>query len=318
MSIKLSGKKIVIFGGGGFIGSHLVKHLSRESCQINIVSRASVSPSPLFFASEPGQIKVKKIKTFDQQNIDAQIYGCDIVFNLIGILAESKKAKFNFVHQKIPEMIANSVKKNKVKSFVHVSALNVNKIRNSYYANSKYLGEKIIREIFPSAVIIRPGVVFGKGDNFTNFFSFISKFSPFLPLIGTPDIKLTEGILNIFDFTKKVKFQPLYVGDLVQFLIGTCNEKNKTYDVVGPVIKNFAEIFDVILKHQGKRRLYLPLPFFAANIVAFFLEILPSPLLTRDQIKLLHYDSVSAKGLVNLKRIVNNPASMETIVRNYL
>ena len=117
MSTKLSGKKIVIFGGGGFIGSHLVKHLCGESCQIDIVSRASVSPSPLFFASEPGQIKVKKIKTFDQQSIDAQIYGCDIVFNLIGILAESKKAKFNFVHQKIPEMIANSVKKNKVKSF---------------------------------------------------------------------------------------------------------------------------------------------------------------------------------------------------------
>ena len=101
-------------------------------------------------------------------------------------------------------------------------------------------------------------------------------------------------------------------------MIHVYHEKNKIYDLVGPVIKSFAEIFDVILKHQGKKRIYLPLPFFAAKIVAFFLETLPNPLLTRDQINLLHHDSVSAKGLVNLKKVVKNPASMETIVKNYL
>ena len=81
---------------------------------------------------------------------------------------------------------------------------------------------------------------------------------------------------------------------------------------------NFAEIFDVILKHQGKRRLYLPLPFFVAKAIAFFLETLPNPLLTRDQINLLHYDSVSTKGIANLRKIVKNPISMETVVKNYL
>ena len=318
MRTKLSGKKVLIFGGGGFIGSHLVKHLCKESCQINIISRDTKKNLPLFFANEPGQIKIKKINTFNQQEVDNLVDGCDIIFNLIGILAESKKNKFAFVHCKIPEMIANSAQKKNIRNLIHISALNVNKIHSSSYANSKFLGEKKIREIFPNSLIIRPGVVFGKGDNFTNFFSSISNFSPFLPLIGTPEINFSNGILKSFNFTKRVKFQPLYVGDLVKFMIHVYNEKNKIYDLVGPVVKSFAEIFDVILKHQGKKRIYLPLPFFAAKIVAFFLETLPNPLLTRDQINLLHHDSVSAKGLVNLKKVVKNPASMETIVKNYL
>ncbi|MBD22262.1 MAG: hypothetical protein CL572_01180 [Alphaproteobacteria bacterium] len=318
MKTKLSGKKVVIFGGAGFIGSHLVKHLCKESCQINIVSRDQKAELPIFFANDPGQVKLKTISNFNQKDIDAQIEGSDIVFNLIGILAESKNSRFRFVHTKIPEMIATSSKNNKVGNLVHVSALNVEKIRSSKYANSKYKGEVKVREIFPNSLIIRPGVVFGKGDNFTNFFSFLSKFSPILPLIGTPKLKFSDGPLNILDFTKKVKFQPLYVGDLVKFLIEKHHEKNRTYELVGPVVKNFAEIFDVILKHQGKKRLYLPLPFFVAKIIAFFLELFPGPLLTRDQINLLHYDSVSAKGLANLKKVIKNPASMETIVKSYL
>ena len=318
MRTKLSGKKVLIFGGGGFIGSHLVKHLCKESCQINIISRDTKKNLPLFFANEPGQIKIKKINTFNQQEVDNLVDGCDIIFNLIGILAESKRNKFDFVHCKIPEMIAKSAQKKNIANLIHISALNVNKIHSSSYANSKFLGEKKIREIFPDSLIIRPGVVFGKGDNFTNFFSSISNFSPFLPLIGTPEINFSNGILKSFNFTKRVKFQPLYVGDLVKFMIHVYHEKNKIYDLVGPVVKSFAEIFDVILKHQGKKRIYLPLPFSAAKIVAFFLENLPNPLLTRDQINLLHHDSVSAKGLVNLKKVVKNPASMETIVKNYL
>jgi NADH dehydrogenase len=246
------------------------------------------------------------------------IEGCDIIFNLIGVLYESKTSSFNFAHNEIPIMIGKCARKNKVRSLIHISALNVNKITNSNYAYSKSLGEAGIKKHFPEAIIVRPGVVFGKGDNFTNFFCNMSKFSPFLPLIGTPKIDLSKNLISIFNFKKRVKFQPLYVGDLSKFLINVTNKKNKIYDLAGPSVLSFNEIFDLILNFKKRKRLYIPVPFFEAKILAFFLEFFPKPLLTRDQINLLQHDSVSSKGLSNLKSVVKNPEGIETAISKYL
>ncbi|MAZ46536.1 MAG: hypothetical protein CMM98_03055 [Rickettsiales bacterium] len=317
MSSNLRGKKVVVFGGNGFIGSHLVNHLCEEACEIKIVTREKTIKKKLFFANEPGQVSFEQID-YNQPSIDKAVKNYDVVFNLVGILAESKKSKFTFVHTEIPRMIAKSAYINKVKCFIHLSALNINIIKDSKYALSKYHGEIQLKKEFPNAVIIRPSVVFGKGDNFTNFFSKLSKFSPFLPLIGTPSIKFSKDIFKIFNFEKKVRFQPVYVGDLSKFLIKMVNKKNKTYEITGPATKSFSQIFDLILRQKQRKRLYIPLPFFIAKIMAFFFELLPGQLLTRDQITLLKYDSVSKKGLNNLKTVVSNPLSIETVLQTYL
>ncbi|MAI59879.1 MAG: hypothetical protein CMM92_02525 [Rickettsiales bacterium] len=317
MSLNLRGKRVVVFGGSGFIGSHLVNHLCEEACEIKIITRKKNFQNKFFFANEPGQVSFEKIE-YNQTAISKAIGNYDIVFNLIGILSENTKSKFKFVHTEIARMIAKGAKINKVKSFIHLSALNVNVIKDSKYAQSKYNGEVELRKEFPNSVIVRPSVVFGKGDNFTNFFSNLSKFSPFLPLIGTPSLKFSKNILKTFDFEKKVRFQPVYVGDLSKFLIKMISQKNKIYEISGPSIKSFSQIFDLILKQKKRTRLYLPLPFFIARIMAFFLEFLPGPLLTRDQITLLKYDSISKKGLSNLKKVVSYPLSIETTLKTYL
>ena len=317
MGSNLRGKKVLVFGGNGFIGSHLVNHLCEEACEIKIVTRQKNSKKKIFFANEPGQISFEQID-YNQSAINKAVSNYDIVFNLIGILAENKTSKFKFVHSEIPRMIAKSANENKVKSFTHISALNVNIIKDSKYALSKYNGEVELKKEFPNAVIVRPSVVFGKEDNFTNFFSKLSKFSPFLPLIGTPSIKLSKNIFKILNFEQKVKFQPVYVGDLSKFLIKTIGKKNKTFEITGPSTKSFNQIFDLILEEKKRTRLYIPLPFFVAKIMAFFLERLPGSILTRDQITLLKYDSISKKGLSNLKTVVSNPLSMETVLKTYL
>ena len=317
MSSNLRGKRVVVFGGGGFIGSHLVNHLCEEACEVKIITREKKSQKKIFFANEPGQVSFEEID-YNQSAINKAVINYDIVFNLIGILAENQKSKFKFTHVEIPKMIAKSAKINKVKSLIHLSALNINLIKDSKYALSKYNGEIELKKEFFNSVIVRPSVVFGKGDNFTNFFSEMSKFSPFLPLIGTPSIKFSKNIFKIFNFEKKVKFQPVYVGDLSKFLIKMIDQKNKTYEISGPSIKSFNQIFDLILEQKKRARLYLPLPFFIARIMAFFLEFLPGPLLTRDQITLLKYDSISKKGLSNLKTVVPNPLSIETVLKTYL
>ena len=317
MSSNLRGKRVVVFGGGGFIGSHLVNHLCEEACEVKIITREKKSQKKIFFANEPGQVSFEEID-YNQSAINKAVINYDIVFNLIGILAENQKSKFKFAHVEIPKMIAKSAKINKVKSLIHLSALNINVIKDSKYALSKYNGEIELKKEFLNSVIVRPSVVFGKGDNFTNFFSEMSKFSPFLPLIGTPSIKFSKNIFKIFNFEKKVRFQPVYVGDLSKFLIKMIDQKNKTYEISGPSIKSFNQIFDLILEQKKRVRLYLPLPFFIARIMAFFLEFLPGPLLTRDQITLLKYDSISKKGLSNLKTVVPNPLSIETVLKTYL
>ena len=229
--------------------------MCEEACEIKIITRKKTSQNNFFFANEPGQVSFEEID-YNQTAINKAISNYDIVFNLIGILSENKKSKFKFVHTEIARMIAKGAKINKVKSFIHLSALNVNVIKDSKYAQSKYKGEVELKKEFPNSVIVRPSVVFGKGDNFTNFFSNLSKFSPFLPLIGTPSIKFSKNIFKTFDFEKKVRFQPVYVGDLSKFLIKMISQKNKIFEISGPSIKSFSQIFDLILK-QKKEYAYI-------------------------------------------------------------
>ena len=318
MNVEISGKKILVFGGTGFIGLHLVNHLCKQACQIDIITRSNTKKLDYFLGNEPGQVKVVKLEDFSRENLDKILKGVDIVFNLIGILYQTKKNSFTKVHVDILNEIAESSVRNGVRRFVHISALNIEKSQDSLYAISKLQGENRLKSKFPNCVIVRPSVVFGKRDNFTNLFSNISNFSPFLPLIGTPEIKF-RGMFQIINFRKKVKFQPIYVGDLVSFLEAVCWQRKKVYDLAGPLIQSFDSIFDVILKNRNRKRIYVPIPFFLGNIIAFFIESLPfKPLLTRDQIKLLAKDNISSKGLLNLKKIVNNPTSLQSIVETYL
>ena len=226
MNEKISGKKVVVFGGKGFIGSHLVNLLCKNSCQVDIVTRSNNKKLDFFLGSEPGQVSVKKIEKFSESELDHLVQKADIVFNLIGILFETKKNSFSDIHVNIPREIAGAAKRNGARNFIHLSALNIEKSVTSFYSNSKLLGEEAVKEKFPNCVIIRPSVVFGKRDSFTNFFISMSNFSPFLPLIGTPEIK-KKGLIPILNFTKKVRFQPIYVGDLVSFMINTCLLKKK-------------------------------------------------------------------------------------------
>ena len=317
MNRKISGKKIVVFGGRGFIGSHLVASLCRNACQVEVVTRSHIKKLDYFLGNEPGQVSISKIDSFDELNLDKILKNVDIVFNLIGILFETKKNSFKKIHVDIPGKLAESAKKNGVRNFVHLSALNIENTTDSSYSRSKLSGEEVIKEKFPNCIIIRPSVVFGKRDNFTNLFADMSKFSPFLPLIGTPYIK-KEGFLPIINFKKKVRFQPVYVGDLINFILGTCLFKKKIFDIAGPTVQTFSEIFDIILEVKKRKRIYIPIPFFGARILALFFELLPKPPLTRDQVTLLRSDNISTKGFSNLTQFVKNPSSLNTIAETYL
>ena len=318
MSLYLDDKRIVIFGGTGFIGKNLINLLSKSSCSIKIITRRHVRQNELRFLGGLGQIEVVKISDFSESGIEQILKDSDVVINLIGILYEKKFQKFEFVHYEIPKLISKLCRKYKVEKFIHMSSLGVEDSKESNYALSKLKGENVIKENFPEAIILKPSVVFGEDDNFINFFNQLSIFFPILPIMGTPKIYLKRKYLPVFDFQSGVRFQPIYVGDLCEYIIQTAFEKNKIIKLAGPNIVYFKEIIQIILNINKRKRLLIPIPLIFANLLATFTEKLPKPPLTRDQVKLLKNDNISNEGLKNLKKYIEFPKSLETVLPTYI
>ena len=316
--MDISGKKITIFGGNGFIGKTLINKLCEHTCIVQVVTRKNKNYNDLKFLGGLGQVTVVQIKNFNENEIKEIIYDSDVVINLIGILFENKKQQFEHVHVEIPKLIAKVSKELKIKNFIHLSALGVDKNSDASYALSKRKGELEIIKIFPDSVIVRPSVVFGNNDNFINLFSKMSTFSPILPLLGTPVIKYKKNFFPDINFKKGVNFQPIYVGDLADFIISILGKKKLLLNLAGPNILSFKEILKLICEAKKIKRLIIPIPLFFAKFMAYFLEKFPTPLLTMDQVKMLSNDNVSKEGLLNLEKSVRYPKSLNIILPTYV
>jgi NADH dehydrogenase len=227
------------------------------------------------------------------------------VINLAGILFESGKQSFSTVQTTGAEKLAHMARAAGVEVFIQMSALGVEKASGSRYASSKLMGEKAVQTAFPTATILRPSIVFGEEDNFFNQFATIAGFSPVLPLIGGGT----------------TKFQPVYVDDVAKAIEAALSNKNmrgKIYELGGPKIYSFKEILQFITTTIYKPRCLTTLPYGLANIVGFFNELLPRPMITRDQIKLLKQDNIVSANTLTFADIGITPQNVEAIVPHYL
>jgi uncharacterized protein YbjT (DUF2867 family) len=299
-------KIITIFGGSGFIGSHVVRELAKTGAKIKVIGRHATSANHLKTTGAVGQIALIDANINDVKVIENLIKGSSIVINLVGILFEKRSSTFEYLHTKLAATIAELCAKNNVERFIHISALGVDKARTSKYAKSKFNAEKEVLKLFPKATILRPSVVFGPEDNFINLFNWLSKISPILPLVGGGH----------------TLFQPVYVGDVAKAVL-SCTEIRsqkvfgKTFELGGPQQYSFKEILQLILATTGRKRLLLPIPTFIAKFKAFFLEFMPRPLMTRDQVELLKYNNIISKD--NGLTLLNiTPTPMETVIATYL
>ena len=232
---------------------------------------------------------------------------------------------FANLHLRGAKTIAKAAKAAGVTKLVHVSALGANSKSSSIYAQTKAAGENAVKKAFPEAVVMRPSVLFGPEDGFFNLFAGISRFSAMLPVFGCPflpKLKLNDnGSLLDFYGDGGTKFQPVYVNDVADAIIASINlpyATGQTYELAGPTIYSFKQLMEMLLKYTNRKRLLVPIPFFVAELLAMFLQLLPKPLLTRDQVKLLKTDNVMssrAKGLVDLGV---KPTTAEMIVPIYL
>jgi uncharacterized protein YbjT (DUF2867 family) len=313
-------KVACVFGGTGFIGTQIVRVLAQAGYRVKVATRIIERAAPLKVTGQVGQVTPFPCCYGEDASIEEAVKGCDVVVNAIGILYQKGKNTFQRAHVDIPEKIATAAAKQGVKRLVHISALGVEE-GTSKYAKSKKEGEAKVLEHFPNATILRPSVVFGPNDDFFNMFAELSRILPALPLVGGGE----------------TKFQPVYVGDVADAVMaavtisefGQKNPLGKLYQLGGPEILTFKEIYKRLFKHIRREKPLIPLPFWLAKIqgcaftttsfvVNMITGLYPKPFLTADQVETLKTDTVVAKDALTFKDLGITPHAMDAILQTYL
>tara|TARA_B100000963_G_scaffold264406_1_gene232543 strand:- start:279 stop:1220 length:942 start_codon:yes stop_codon:yes gene_type:complete len=294
-----------ILGGGGFIGRYLVRNLSKKNYRCIIFTRKAFQKGYLKTQATPGAIELKNWNSNNFSDLKEAIKNSDIVINLIGILYETRKQKFYNIHSSIPGSVAKICSETDVKKFIHVSAIGASEKSKSIYQKSKYQGELKAFENFKNTVVIRPSVVCGTEDNFTNLFSKLS-ILPVIPVVGM-----------------NYKFQPILVTDVADAIVKAIELKGneeKIYEIGGPKIISFGDMVKSILSTINKKRLIVKMPMPLAKIQSTITDFLPiPPILTRDQCEILsEADNVVSNSHLTLKDLDINPSNVEEAMKKWL
>jgi NADH dehydrogenase len=302
MTIK--GRLITVFGGSGFIGRNLVRDLADRGARVRVAVRHPNQALFLKPMGDVGQIQIVQANLRHAGSVAAAVDGADAVINLVGILFESGKQKFDEIQAKGARRVAEAAANAGVSRLVHISAIGADADSPSKYARAKAAGEEAVKAAFPNATILRPSIVFGPDDDFFNRFAALATISPALPLIGG-----------------ETKFQPVYVGDVADAITAALEDEKsagKTYEMGGPRTYTFRELMELTLKEIQRKRMLISVPFGLAKFKAAFLQMLPNPLLTVDQVKLLAFDNVVAPKAKKLKDLGITPTPAEAILPRYL
>ena len=276
----MKAKNCLIFGGSGQIGRNLIRKLTKNNYRVTVVTRNVHQKSYVIKTqANAGYIDIVESNIFDEKRIRKLFTKADLCINLIGILFEQKKGNtFQNIHSIIPSLLAKLCKEYNLKHFIHLSALGINDAIDSDYAKSKLKGEINVLKNFPLATILRPSVVYSVDDNFTTNFMTLLNRLPAFPIY----------------YNGKTKFSPIHCSDLTDTIyhVISKNISSKIIECVGPETITFKELLEKLLLLIGKKRILIPFPLPIAELSASLFELLPNPLLTRDQLRLLKYDNI--------------------------
>ena len=299
---------ITIFGGSGFLGRHVVRALAHRDFRIRVAVRRPDLAGHLQPLGRVGQIEAVQANVRFPGSVDAAVRGSDIVINLVGILLQRGRQRFKSVQFQGAETVARAAAQHGAR-LVHVSAIGANARSWSGYARSKARAEEAVLGAVPTAAIFRPSIVFGPEDDFFNRFAALARLLPALPLIGGG----------------RTRFQPIFAGDVAEAIAAAVEGKTKPgtiYELGGPEIFSFKALMRFILATIERHRLLVPIPFWMARLQALFLQFLPNPPLTPDQVTLLKRDNVVSDAAKREGRTLEGlgimARSLPVIVPTYL
>lgn len=303
--IRMATQVVTVFGGSGFIGRNVVERLVKKDWMIRIAVRNLPRARVLMRSADGGKVTIFPAPVQDEKSVRSAVEGANAVVNIVGILYEKGAQTFQAIHHLGAARVAAVAAATGVQRLVHISAIGARAEAGAGYARSKGAGEEAVRKTFPKATVLRPSIVFGPGDSFLNLFARMARLSPALPLIGGG----------------RTRFQPVYVGDVADAIIRCLEDpacQGKTYELGGPRVYTFRQLIEIVLRQTRRPRLLISIPFGLAELQAAFLELLPVPPLTRDQVRLLRQDNVVGENALTLEKLRITPKALEDIIPAYL
>lgn len=313
---------VTIFGGSGFIGRYAARALVKEGWRVRIAVRKPHLSGDVRLAGPPGWVDLAQANIRNRKSVERAVEGADAVVNLVGILYEKGKQNFEATQREGAINIAESAAAAGVPRLIQISAIGADPDAKSDYARTKAEAEEGVRKAFPGAVILRPSIVFGPEDQFLNKFagmaaSPVANVLPFLPAIGGG----------------KTELQPVYAGDVADAIAAAVTRDDvagNTYELGGPRVYTFKEIYTYISETIDRKRFALPLPFFVAKPLGLTFGAIwrvppvswgmfgPPPI-TGDQVEMLKTDNVVSEGALTLADLgVTDIESIESVAPTYL
>ena len=295
-------KSIVIFGGAGFVGKHLIRRLAKCGYRIIVPYQKSTSEEKLRLLGNTGQIIPYYFKNLKDKKIKTILKQANVCINLKTSWS-SKKTTFNQTIFEFNEELLNILKKNKsLKQIIYFSGLGVDEDVKSLRSVAIHKTENLIRSNLNNSIIIRPGIILGGGDQFLSLLLTIFKMSYFIPLFGNG----------------RSKFQPVFIDDvslLVEKIVKYNLLENHIFEAVGPNILSYRELYYLISKFMNKKRVFIPLPMKIAKILVGFAEFFPFSPINREQLSLFEKDNVKKKVDKDFNYLEITPQNTIEIIR---
>jgi NADH dehydrogenase len=293
-------RRVSVFGGSGFVGRAIVARLAADGAEVRVAVR-----HPERASLPAGQVSAVRADVWDEASVAPAVEGADAVVNTVGHYVERGGASFEAIHGEGARNVAAAAQAAGVERLVHISGIGADPASPSAYVRARAEGERLVRQAFPAATILRPSVMFGPEDAFFNQLADLARVLPVLPLFGNGAVRL----------------QPVYVKDTAAAVARALVDPaalGRTYELGGPRIYAYADLVRLALEHSGRRRLLLPLPYLAWDAIASLAGLLPNPPLSRDQVTLMRQDNVADPAMPGFADLGIAPRAPEAILPTYL
>ena len=297
--------RVTVFGGSGFLGRRIVRRLAADGAEVRVAVRHPERASFLAETRTAGRIIPVYADVWDEASVAPAVAGADAVVNTVGHYVARGRASFEAIHGQGAMHVARAAARAGVRRLVHISGLGADPASDSRYVRARAIGERLVQEAFPGATILRPSVIFGPESGLLNRLAALARVLPVLPLFGRGGTKL----------------QPVYVGDVAEAVaraLATPAAAGQIYELGGPRVYTYRALVRLVLERTHRRRVLLPVPFVAWEMLAALLAVLPRPPVSRDQIALMRRDNMVTAGALTLRDLGIAPTAVGAIVPTYL